>query len=75
MAQGKLLGKRAMYKTVKRKYDIWLIRRDQVKREMSLASTFDVANRHLFRMDMGGIRVKIQFFCSVVLLCYFVVLL
>ena len=46
-----------------------------MKREMSLASTFDVANRHLFRMDMGGIRVKIQFFCSVVLLCYFVVLL
>ena len=37
-----------------------------------IASTFDVANRHLFRR--GVITVKIQFSCSVVLFCWFVMM-
>ena len=44
-----------MHKRVRQEYDIWLGEiKCTVKCEMSLASTFDVANRHLLRMEMGG---------------------
>ena len=74
MAQGKLLGKRGMYKIVKQKYDIWLCEiKYNVKCLWQALLMLPIVIS--FVWIWGVIRVKIQFFCSVVLLCYFVVLL
>ena len=69
------MGKRAMYKTVKQKYDIWL---GEIKCNVKCfwqLSTFDIANRHLFRMDMGVSGLKFSFSvllccCAILLFCY-----
>ena len=74
MAQGKLLGKRAMHKTVKQKYDIWL---GEIKCNVKCLwqALLMLPIVISFVWIWTAIRVKIQFFSSVVLLCYFVVLL
>ena len=67
---GKLMGKRAMHKKGRQKYDIWLgeIKCDNVKCEMSRGSTFNAANRHLFRMGGYQGQNSVLLFCCAVLL-------
>ena len=74
MAQGKLLGKRAKHKTVKQKYDIWL---GEIKCNVKCLwqALLMLPIVISFVWIWTGIRIKIQFFSSVVLLCYFVVFL
>ena len=70
---GKLMDKRAMHKKGGQKYDIWLgeIKCKNVKCEMSLGSTFHIANHRLFHMGgYQGQNSVLLFCCAVLLFCY-----
>ena len=66
----KLMGKRAMHKKVRQKYDIWL---GEIKCNVKCEMSFDVANRHLFRMGgYQGQNSVFLFCCAILLFCYHV---
>ena len=68
------MGKRAMHKTVKQKYDIWLGEiKSNVKCLWQALLMLPIVISFVWKW--GVIRVKIQFFCSVVLLCCCAILL
>ena len=62
------MGKRAMHKKVRQKYDIWL---GEIKCNVKCEMSFDVANRHLFRMGgYQGQNSVFLFCCAIFLFCY-----